>query len=324
LAHCLKRTSHPDARQPSGGAALDLHRVAAAGVDCRLYNAVVEQVNLGSPLVSAQIGQVLFIGLTIAVQTLLVFLAPATSVNSISSEHERYTFDILMATPLAAVQILLAKLLVALAFVGLLLVCALPLFSMVVLFGGVELADLGRVLLTVAITNLLGCVLGLFCSVVTRQTYTATLLCYALLIAIIGGTLFAANIWSVTNAQASAPPEYVVANPLSATAAALASVQPPEVINIGTLRPVAILGLLTQGTVRVDGGAVTVVPVYRATWVLYGGLSLVLFWISLHTVEAVQMRRAWFVSRSDMVLAGLLVLYGVGVWLAREWWLAGL
>ncbi|NJL34693.1 MAG: ABC transporter permease subunit [Chloroflexaceae bacterium] len=108
-----------------------------------LYNAVVEQVNLGSPLVSAQIGQVLFIGLTIAVQTLLVFLAPATSVNSISSEHERYTFDILMATPLAAVQILLAKLLVALAFVGLLLVCALPLFSMVVLFGGVELADLG-------------------------------------------------------------------------------------------------------------------------------------------------------------------------------------
>lgn len=289
-----------------------------------LYTAIIDGTNLGAPLVTAQIGQALFIGLALAVQTLIVFLSPAASINSISGEHERYTLDILLATPLSAAQIVLAKLLVALAFLGLLLVATLPLFSVVMLFGGVVLADLGRVLLTLVLSATLGCVLGLFCSTVTRQTYTATLLCYAILVSLIAGTLFAANLWSVTHANAPAPPTYVVANPLSALASALASTQPPGVVAVGTLRPVAILGLLSQGTLVGGGSNLTVLPLYRTTWVLYTGVSLVLFWGALHTVQAAQYRRFWHISRSDIVLGGLLLLYGALVWFGRAWWLAGM
>lgn len=101
-----------------------------------LYQTLVGQVQQGVPLIGPQIGQALFVGLTLAVQLLLVFLAPATTLNSISSEHERHTYDILLATPLSAAGMVLAKLLVGVAFVGLLIIAALPLYSIVVLFGG--------------------------------------------------------------------------------------------------------------------------------------------------------------------------------------------
>jgi ABC-type transport system involved in multi-copper enzyme maturation permease subunit len=287
-----------------------------------LYDSIVDTANVGAPLVSAQIGQALFIGLTLSMQMLIVFLAPATSVNSVSNEYEQYTFDILLATTLSAAHILLAKLLVALAFVGLLLVAALPLFSVVVLFGGVEPASMWSVLITLALSAGTGCMLGLFCSVVTRQTYTATLLCYAILVALIGGSLFAANIWSATHISGNVPAGYIVANPLSAMATVLADAQPPEFVSIGSLRPLIILGMLTQGTVVHNGNDIAVLPLYRATWALYLGASLLLFWVCLHSVQATQERRMWKFYRSDGVLAVLVVLYAVLIWLTRGWWFA--
>lgn len=286
-----------------------------------LYRSVAGQVDVGAPLVSAQIGQALFTGLGLAIQLLTVFLAPATTVNAISSEHERRTFDMLLATPLSSTQMLLGKLVTAVAFVLVLLLAALPLFSVVVMFGGVQLADIARVLITVLLSALMGCVLGLSCSVLTRQTYAATLLCYAILATVIGGTLFAANLWSVTHSMLAAPPGYVVANPLSAMAAVLASTRPPELITAGTLRPLAILGLLTQGTVAQSAGQLLVLPLYRATWVLYAGLSLLLFWGCLH---AVQPRRRWRLGRTDAVMLAAVLVYVVAVWLSRDWWLQGI
>lgn len=286
-----------------------------------LYRSVVSQINLGAPLVNAQIGQALFTGLALAVQGLTVFLAPATAVHAISSEYERGTFDMLLKTPLSATQILVGKLLSALAFVSLLLLAALPLFSVIVLFGGVEPGDLTRVFVTILVSAMMSAMLGLACSVFTRQTYAATLLCYAILITLIGGTLFAANLWSITHSMLPAPPEYVLVNPLSAMAAALARTQPPALITPGTLRPTAILGLLTQGTIVQSGGQMNVLPVYRATWMVYGGAMLLLFWMCLH---AVQPRRRWRIERMDGVLLLLVLGYALLAWVSRDWYLQGL
>lgn len=286
-----------------------------------LYRSVSGQVDFGAPLVNAQIGQALFTGLALSMQGLMVFMAPATTINAISNEYEHQTFDLLLKTPLPASQLLLGKLLTALAFVLLLLLTALPLYSAVVLFGGVEPVDMYRVFLTVVVSAMMGCVLGLLCSVITRQTYAATIVCYALLITLIGGTLFAANLWSVTHGLAPAPPGYVVANPLSAMAATLGSARPPEAITGGTLRPLAILGILTQGTVIQSGGQINVLPIYRATWVLYGGLMLLMFWFCLH---AVQPRRRWRVSRTDAVMVMLALGYAALAWFSRDWYMQGL
>lgn len=286
-----------------------------------VYTSVSSQLNVGPPIFNAQIGQAMFIGLALAIQALTVFLAPATMVNSISSEHERRTYELLLATPLSATQLLVGKLLAGVAFLLLLLLATLPLFSVIILFGGVALSDIARVLATVLGSAVMGCMLGLLCSIITRQTYSATLLCYALLVAAVGGTLFAANLWSLTNGLQAAPATYVVANPLAAIGSALGRTRPPEVVTAETLQPLVILSLLTQGTVPTSANDQLLLPLYRASLTLYGGASLLIFWVSLH---AVQPRQRWRLGRMDLIMLGLVVAYGLGVWLARDWWMAGL
>jgi ABC-2 type transport system permease protein len=286
-----------------------------------VYGAVTEQLGSGPPIFSAQVGQAVFIGLALAMQGLTVFLAPATTVNSISAEYERRTYDLILATPLTPAQLLVGKLLTGLAFTLLLLLAALPLFSVVVMFGGVTAGDILRVVAVVLGTAAAGAMLGLFCSAAARQTYTATLLCYALLVALVGGTLLAANFWSLTHGMEAAPASYVAANPLSAVASALARTRPPEVVAAETLRPVAALSLLTQGVIAEVQGERVALPLYRATLLIYGAASLLLFWASLHLVRP---RQRWALRRSDAVMLGLCVGYGLLAYLAREWWLAGL
>jgi ABC-2 type transport system permease protein len=284
-----------------------------------VYNTVAGNLNNGLPMFNAQIGQSLFIGQGLTLQALVVFLAPAATVNSVSAEYERRTYDLLSATPVASVHFLIGKLLAGMAFIALLLVAALPLFSVVLLFGGVGTADVVRVLVVLALTALTGSVLGLFCSALTRRTFSATLLCYALLVAIVGGTLFAANVWSVMHALQPAPPVYGVANPLTAMASALGQTRPPEAAVSERLSPLVLLSLLSQGTVVIQEGERIALPIYRATLGLYGMFSLTAIWISLHLLE-----RRWQVRRYDLVLLLLVVLAVVAGWVTRDWWLAGL
>ncbi|MEI8165729.1 MAG: ABC transporter permease subunit [Chloroflexales bacterium] len=285
-----------------------------------LYGVVAEQLDHGSPLVSAQIGQVIFIGLSLGLQALTVFLAPATALNAISSEYERGTIELLLSTPVSVFQFVIGKLVAACAFLLVLIVAALPVFAMVTLFGGVTLADMLRVGAMLLITALTGCVFGLFCSALTRQTYSATLLCYALLVCLVGGTLFAANVWSLANSMGTAPPTFVVANPLSAMAATLISVQPPAISLTGGLRPLVLLNLLTRGVTDL-GSRVAPVPLHRTTAVIYGALAISLFWATVHLAAP---HRRWRLTRLDAILLVLLLGYFALVYWSRSWWLLGL
>jgi ABC-type transport system involved in multi-copper enzyme maturation permease subunit len=281
-----------------------------------LYGLVVSQLDYGAPLLSAQIGQVLFIGVSIVAQALTIFLAPATTVSAISQEHERGTFILLRATPLSAGQLVGGKLIAALAFMLLLLLAVVPALTLVLLFGGVELVDMLRVFFTILVTALFGCGLGLCCSAITRQTYSATLLCYALLISLVGGSLFVANVWSLMHGNAVAPPAILVINPLSAIATALAPARPPAISFTGGFRPLVLLSLLSQGVVDAGAGAA---PIYRATALLYGALTIILFWATLLAV-----RPRPRLAREDAVMLAALFIYGLLGYLLRGWWMPGI
>jgi ABC-type transport system involved in multi-copper enzyme maturation permease subunit len=281
------------------------------------YGLVAAQLDYGRPLLSAQIGQVLFIGVSLVVQTLTVFLAPATTVSAISQEHERGTFALILATPLSAGQLLVGKLLAALAFMLLLLLAVAPAMSLVLLFGGVAISDVLRVLATTLITAVVGCAFGLCCSAITRQTYSATLLCYALLISLVGGSLFAANVWSLVNGLTAAPPAIVAANPLSAMATALAPVRPPDSTVTGAFRPLVLLGLLSRGTIDAISGEAA--PTYRATAMIYGAATIIFFWVAL---QAVRPRRRF--TREDGLMLIVLLGYGLIAYLLRGWWVPGI
>jgi ABC-type transport system involved in multi-copper enzyme maturation permease subunit len=295
--------------------------VGIATVAARLiYGVIVGGLDRGAPLVGAQIGQVLFIGLSLGLQALTVFLAPATTLNAISSEHERGTFSLLLMTPVDSIQLVAGKLVAGIAFLLLLVVAALPVFGVVALFGGVEPVDLLRVTATLLITALAGSAFGLFCSAVTRQTYSATLLCYALLVSLVGGTLFTANVWSLVNGLQAAPPAIVAANPLSAMAAALAPVRPPDQSLTGGLRPLVLLSLFSRGLADAGAEAITP-PLHRVTALIYGGAALLLFWATVHLARPL---RRWRLTRADIALLILFVGYLVLAYGLRGWWLPGL
>ncbi|MBX0331493.1 ABC transporter permease [Oscillochloris sp. ZM17-4] len=282
-----------------------------------LYGMIISQLDYGTPLISAQIGQLLFIGVSLLVQSLMVFLAPATTVHAISREHERGTFELLMSTPISAIQLIGGKLIAAMAFLLLLLLAATPVFSLVLLFGGVMLSDLARVLLITLATAFLGGTFGLCCSAITRQTANATLLCYAVLISVVMGTLFAANVWSLINGLTAAPQALGAINPLSAMATALAPVRPPTTTLTGGFRPLMLLGLLSQGLISTT--ASDIAPTYRVTVLLYGALSILLFWATL-----VAVRPRLRLTRDDGMMLAALLAYGLATYLLRGWWTPGI
>src|SRR5262245_6386900 len=76
-----------------------------------MYRTIEARVNLGTPLLNAQIGQALFSGLTLLLQALVVFIAPAITVSAVSSEYEQRTLDFVLMTPVGTSQLLLGKLL---------------------------------------------------------------------------------------------------------------------------------------------------------------------------------------------------------------------
>src|SRR5574337_1301831 len=87
------------------------------------------------------IGKFVFFGVVGMELLLVCFLAPAFTVNAISGERERQTFDLLRTTLLSARALVFGKLASALSYVLLLLLAALPLQSLAFLLGGVAPQD---------------------------------------------------------------------------------------------------------------------------------------------------------------------------------------
>jgi ABC-2 type transport system permease protein len=87
---------------------------------------------------SAQAGANMFAGLSLFQLLLLIFITPASAAPAISGERQRQTLDLLLVTKLSSTSIVAGKLVAALSFDVLLLLCSVPLFSIVFLFGGVD------------------------------------------------------------------------------------------------------------------------------------------------------------------------------------------
>ncbi|MGE5590469.1 MAG: ABC transporter permease [Bacillota bacterium] len=120
---------------------------------------------------------------------LIGVLAPALTVGTISGERERRTMDLLLVTRMSATSIVVGKLLASLAYTVLLIVASMPVFSLVFLFGGVSLKQLGLTfLLYLATTLTLGAV-GLLASTLFRRTAVASVAAYGVVAFLFVGTL---------------------------------------------------------------------------------------------------------------------------------------
>lgn len=303
----------------------------------------------GMPLFSAQIGQTLFVGLAFALLFLVCLIAPAVTIGAISTERERLTYEMLMTTALPPHRLLWGKLISALTYIGLLLIAAIPLGSIVYLFGGITLKIVVQVLVIIILTAITTGMIGLWASAMTGKTARAAVISYLLIGIVMGGLLFSSEVWTRRSDQV-VPLKMLTPNPISALASAVASLSIPNTIfngakpgwdmRGGTGLPGGFPSSFTTG-LNVPGWSALSVGVYppadpnafdangmpiqpeprsfwRTTLVIEIMTCLVLFWMTLH---AVRPRRRWIPGWGDLAMLSIsaLTLTGLGWWL--HWWL---
>jgi ABC-2 type transport system permease protein len=228
----------------------------------------------GFPNASATIGFAIFAVLSVFQMLLVAFIAPAFTAGTISLEREKQTLDLLVTTPMRPGGIVVGKLLAALAFVGLMIVAALPISALVLMYGGASIDDLVRQQIVLLVTAMgLGSI-GLFWSALVKRTQAATVLTYATVLALTVGTVLVFIFWSVALTRDSenqfgtprlAPEQLVWINP----AIAMVDVVANSEIAYGPFGSIVsqLLGGINSGVVcngdvcvQTDAGGGTVEP----------------------------------------------------------------
>jgi ABC-type transport system involved in multi-copper enzyme maturation permease subunit len=145
---------------------------------------------------SALVGQEVFGALVLVETLLVVFLAPAFTSGAISLEREKQTLDMLTATPISSLAIVIGKLLSALAYVFLLIAASIPLTAIVFVFGGVGPDDVLRAYAVLIVTALGLGSMGLFISAMMQRTQGATVVTFFTVLFLTLGTMFGVLFWN--------------------------------------------------------------------------------------------------------------------------------
>lgn len=120
-----------------------------------------------------------------ALQLLLIILvAPALSAVSIAGERERQTFDLLLVTGVGPFRIVWGKLMENFAFLALLIFCGAPSMALVMITGGVSIADVLTTLLALMLIAFAALSVGMVVSVLTQRVITAVIASYLAVLAI--------------------------------------------------------------------------------------------------------------------------------------------
>jgi ABC-type transport system involved in multi-copper enzyme maturation permease subunit len=153
---------------------------------------------------SSLVGQEVF-GALILIETLLVvFLAPAFTSGAISLEREKQTLDMLAATPISSLAIVVGKLVSALAYVFLLIAASIPLTAIVFVFGGVGPDDVLRAYAVLVMSAIGLGSMGLFISALMQRTQGATVVTFFAVLFLTLGTMFGVLFWNTMSGVNSA------------------------------------------------------------------------------------------------------------------------
>jgi ABC-2 type transport system permease protein len=139
-------------------------------------------------LESVAIGRGVFTGIILIETLVVLILGPAYTGSSISQEREKQTFDLLAATPVSSLAIVVGKLLSALSFLAVVVGASIPLASMSFLFGGVGFVDLILGYVVIACVAVGAGALGVASSAIFRKTQPATVAALVAVALVAGGS----------------------------------------------------------------------------------------------------------------------------------------
>ncbi|MBE0695310.1 MAG: ABC transporter permease [Anaerolineaceae bacterium] len=257
-------------------------------------------------VLSPQIGQNLFAALAYLELFMICAVTPSVTAGAISSEKERQTYEMLMATPMSPSRILWGKLISALSYVFLLLFAAVPLASVVFIFGGVAPRDMLKVLIVLLITAVSYGILGLFMSALFGRTGRATIASFVVVLAFMFGPLFLA-VFIAAIGQGSQPPRWILApSPISALAAAIA----PSTGQGGGAEFFYVLsGIFNTGISPISQTSIPR-PLYHFSIPFYILLCIILYMLS---TRLIQPTRRWKIHRKELLIGIGAVVVMIGL-----------
>lgn len=132
----------------------------------------------------------MFAVLSVLQMALVMFITPGLTAGSISTEREKQTLNILLTTTQTSSQIIIGKLLSSVAFLILMLIAGLPLYSMVFLFGGVSPWQFMTMFFFYFVTLIAIGSIGIMFSTLTKRTIVSMIATYGSMIFLGGITLF--------------------------------------------------------------------------------------------------------------------------------------
>ncbi|WP_336823426.1 ABC transporter permease subunit [Sporosarcina sp. USHLN248] len=135
---------------------------------------------------------VLFAFLSFIQLELVLFTAPGLTAGTISSEREKQTLPILLTTSQTSFQIIAGKLMSSVAFLLLLIIAGMPIYSLVFLFGGISPSDFVKVFVFLFVTLLAVGSIGVMFSTLVRKTIVSMIVTYGtmLFLTAVTGFLF--------------------------------------------------------------------------------------------------------------------------------------
>lgn len=198
--------------------AMTLYILLLGGLGWAVFSSLASAAQSGFGGQSANYGQQLFLWLILFQALLLTFIVPALTAGAISGERERQTIDLLFVTRIPPFSIIWGKLLASMSFVIILLLLSVPIFSLVFLFGGIEVDQVLTAFLVCAMTALTLGVLGILFSTVTRRTLPSTVAAYVGAFLLVAGSLLWGQLFPTTidptSTKAPAPPAVSYLSPL--------------------------------------------------------------------------------------------------------------
>ncbi|WP_019120603.1 ABC transporter permease [Brevibacillus massiliensis] len=230
----------------------------------------------------------IFLFLSVLQLAMICMFTPGLTSGVISGERERQTLSVLLTTNLTATKLIIGKWLSSLSFMTYLVLASLPLYAVVVLFGGVSPLQLIEVFALYLITMLgIGSV-GVLSSTIFKRTGVSTVVTYALLFAYTAGTFMAAEfIRMVIERQRSLAGITAAAQPFPMWPDLLMSLNP-----LAAILRVFEVGPLPQTVSRTPAGNVVPLPMdpYWIYFAFFAVLAAVAIILAIYLIKPVRPR----------------------------------
>jgi ABC-type transport system involved in multi-copper enzyme maturation permease subunit len=264
--------------------------------------------NMSSNLLSPQIGQILFQGLINFELLMVCAVTPAITAGALSSEREKLTLEMLLATPLGAARLVWGKLISALSYVFLLIFAAVPLSSLVFTFGGVAPIDLLKALLVLIVVTITLGIYGLFLSALLGRTGRATVISFISVMVLAIGPLVSIFISALFGNRVNLPRNLLALSPVSMLSSAVAS---GSSANSGSIN--GLFGFIGgQWDASMNPIALTQIPrpIYHYSLAIYGALIIILFTLTLALVHP---SRRFYLSKRTAWSSGAVLAIFIGL-----------